>query len=92
MNRILVSLAKYPDLGWVARQAVLVAEAEQESLRLYEMDLLWMLVRAKYNGDFPQPSKLVKRGYKEKGPETAEEIKNYIISKLDALITKGVEP
>lgn len=75
-------LVNYPNLDWMGRQAVLVAEAEEEALRLYEMDMLWMLVKAKYNGDFPQPSKFVKRGYQKKAPETAEEIKQHILDRL----------
>ena len=75
-------LVNYPNLDWMGRQAVLVAEAEEEALRLYGMDMLWMLVKAKYNGDFPQPSKFVKRGYKKKPLLSAEEIKQYILDKL----------
>ena len=77
-----MSLVNYPNLDWMGRQAVLVAEAEEEALRLYGMDMLWMLVKAKYNGDFPQPSKFVKRGYKKKPLQSAEEIKQYILDKL----------
>ena len=44
VNKVVVSLATYPALEWRGRQAVLVAEAEQEALRLYAMDMLWMLV------------------------------------------------
>ena len=89
INKTVVSLATYPALDWRGRQAVLVAEAEQEALRLYGMDLLWMLVKAKYQGDFPQPSKLVKHETKPKGPQTAEEIKQYIIDKLGKLADNG---
>ena len=48
-----------------------------------------MLVKAKYQGDFPQPSKLVKHETKPKGPQTAEEIKQYIIDKLGKLADNG---
>lgn len=89
INKTVVSLATYPALDWRGRQAVLVAEAEQEALRLYGMDLLWMLVKAKYQGDFPQPSKLVKHETKPKGPQTAEEIKQYLIDKLGKLADNG---
>ena len=61
--------------------AVLVAVAEQESLRLYAMDMLWMIVRSKYDGEFPQPSKLVKRGPVKK-EKTASDIINDVVNKL----------
>ena len=77
-----MSLATYPNLDWRGRQAVLVAEAEHEALRLYEMDLIWMLVKAKYDGEFPQPSKFVKRGYKKKEPQSAGEIRQYVLDKF----------
>ena len=82
VNKVVVSLATYPALEWRGRQAVLVAEAEQEALRLYAMDMLWMLVKREYQGDFPQPSKLIKHETKPKGPQTAEEIINHIIDGL----------
>ena len=82
INRTVVSLATHPQLDWRGRQAVLVAEAEQEALRLYGMDMLWMLVRTKYEGEFPQPSKLVKHETKPKGPQTKKEIINYILGRL----------
>jgi len=85
INKVVVSLATYPQLEWRGRQAILIAEAEQEALRLYGMDLLWLLVRAKYEGEFPQPSKLIERRTKPKGPQTAEEIKQYIVDRLLAI-------
>ena len=70
-----------------------MAEAEQEALRLYVMDLIWMLARTKYNGEFPQPSKLVKRETTPKGPQTKEEIINHILKRLgeckSAQVVKG---
>ena len=89
VNKVVVSLATYPQLEWRGRQAVLAADAEQEALRLYAMDLLWMLVRAKYKGEFPQPSKLVKRETVPKGPETAQEIIDHMIKKLTKLSESG---
>lgn len=91
VNKVVVSLATYPALDWRGRQAVLIAEAEQEALRLYGMDMLWMLVRSKYQGDFPQPSKLVKHETKPKGPQTAEEIKKYLLDKLQTLADSGAK-
>ena len=90
VNKVVVSLATYPALDWRGRQAVLIAEAEQEALRLYGMDMLWMLVRSKYQGDFPQPSKLVKHETKPKGPQTKDEIINHILGKLTELQKSGV--
>ena len=82
INKVVLCLADYPDLDWMGRQAVLIAQTEQETLRLYEMDLLWMLVKEKYTGDFPQPSKAIKHGYKKKPLQSAEEIKQYILNRL----------
>lgn len=91
INSVVVSLAKYPALDWHGRQAILAAEAEHEQLWLYELDLLWMLTKCRYEGNLPQPSSLVKRGYnKPKEPRTAAEIIDHVIKGLESCTTARV--
>ena len=83
INKTILNLANYPLLDWHGRQAVLAAETERESIRMYGMDLLWMLVRTKYEGEFPQPSTLTQQKRKDKKPkEEAEETIQRIVNWL----------
>ena len=94
VNKVILNLVAYPDLEWRGRQAVIAAEAEQEALRLYGLDMIWMIVKSKYKGEFPQPSKIIIHGYnKRKELRTTEEITQYILDKINALPdeAKGVK-
>ena len=58
VNRIIISLTEQTHLDWRGRVAYIAAKIEQRKTELYAMDLLWMLVKTKYEITFPSPSEM----------------------------------
>ena len=91
MNKTVLSLADRPLLDWRGRWAVLSAESEREQMRLYIADLLWLMVKVKYP-DVRQPSTILKEAAAKKaGPQTAAEIKEYLLEKIRGTRAKLME-
>ena len=65
-----------PLLDWAGRNAYLLAKGEEKEIELYGLDLIWLLVKTRYNG-LTQPSDIY---HKKKivdnrsGKEIAEDV------------------
>lgn len=49
---------EHPTLEWIARLNYLAAKYEAKRFDVYGMDLLWKIVKTKYEGDIPMPSEV----------------------------------
>lgn len=54
----MICLVERPEMEWDSRFTYLSAKREVRQVELYGMDLLWKLVKAKYDGDIPMPSEV----------------------------------
>ena len=82
MNKTVISLVEQPHLEWKGRIAYLSAKLEERKTELYIGDLVYLLVKSKYDvGSAPCPTdyefKQVRRDTR-----STEQIKNSILQKL----------
>ena len=79
----MISLVEQPHLDWMGRRAYLFAKLEERKTDLYIGDLIWMLVKTKYDLSTPTPTEYEFKP-KKKDTRTAGQIKDTILKKLGA--------
>ena len=84
LSKTIISLVEQPQLEWNGRSAYMLAKLEERKTDLYIGDLVWMLVKTKYDvSKAPTPTEYEFK-LKKNDTRTAKQIKDSIMKKLGA--------